>query len=159
MDHNRFLLISITSHWTSLLLISSNFLHINRIKFIQQKNIINDWFFIKYFINPFYLFIYNILLSFIFTFTIKNQNLLYIIILNFILKIILGFLFFNINNSKNIYKKVCWTCLLSLRKAIHLLKFFFRKIILLYNIRKNIKNYQIYFRIGSIYLILVLTEK
>ena len=148
-----------SSHWTCPLPISSNFLHINRIKFIQQKNIINDWFFIKYFINPFYLFIYNILLSFIFTFTIKNQNLLYIIILNFILKIILGFLFFNINNSKNIYKKVCWTCLLSLRKVIHLLKFFFRKIILLYNIRKNIKNYQIYFRIGNIYLILVLTEK
>jgi hypothetical protein len=44
---------------------------------------------------------------FIFTFIIKNQSLLYIILLNFIFKILIGFLFFNVNNSKYIYKKMC----------------------------------------------------
>jgi hypothetical protein len=98
------------------------------------------------------------LISFIFTFTIKNQNLLYKISLNFTLKILFGFLFFNNNKSKIIYKKVCWTRLLSLKMVIYLLKFFLKKIILLYSIKNDIKKYQIYFKMGSIYLILVLNK-
>ena len=109
-DFTIIIIIAVTGH------VPCRSLHINWIKFIWRKNIINDWFFIKYLTNPFYLVVFNMLISFIFIFTIKSQSLSYKTLLNLMLKILFGFLLFSVKNSKNICKKVCWTWLITQKR-------------------------------------------